>query len=105
MVKKGLTPAEYKALLVKQGGRCAICKRQPGGGMGKRLAIDTDHSTKAVRGLLCHHCNLALGALGDSLPAIRRVVKYLERYHLRTALPTTQLGAIRGYLMEVATAA
>lgn len=51
----GLTAAQYKALLVKQGGRCAICRRPP---KTKRLHIDHAHDeTKRVRGLLCLTCN------------------------------------------------
>lgn len=55
----GITAEEYDALLSAQGGRCAMCKR-PHRGRG-RLAVDHDHATGRVRGLLCFHCNTMLG--------------------------------------------
>jgi hypothetical protein len=77
IIRKGLTPQEYAILLKQQGGLCAICRRPPG---IRRLAIDTDHSNRAVRGLLCTSCNNAIGVLGDTANSVHRAVKYLERY-------------------------
>lgn len=59
----GLTLAEYDARLAEQGRVCAIC-RQPQG-RGWDLAVDHDHATGAVRGLLCGKCNVAPGLLRD----------------------------------------
>jgi len=60
----GLTPEAYTALLDLQGGKCAICRARP---ISKRLAVDHDHATDAVRGLLCSRCNHDLmGAAWDS---------------------------------------
>ena len=50
----GLTVDE--ATKMKQRG-CDIC----GAKLGMELCIDHDHSTGHVRGVLCHHCNLAVG--------------------------------------------
>jgi hypothetical protein len=50
-----LTPDEYDLILDHQGGVCAICGRPPK--PGKRLAVDHDHKTGFVRGLLCFLCN------------------------------------------------
>lgn len=57
----GVTREEYEALLNKQNGVCAIC----GGtnGDGKRLHVDHNHDSNAVRGLLCFVCNTRLGVL------------------------------------------
>jgi hypothetical protein len=76
----GLSPEEYQALYDWQGGRCYICRRQS---RSKRLAVDHDHVTGAVRGLLCpdetRGCNHAiLGNIKD-LAMAQRVVEYLER--------------------------
>lgn len=76
----GLTPEQYQALFDWQGGRCYICRRQS---RSKRLAVDHDHVTGAVRGLLCpdetRGCNHAiLGNIKD-LAMAQRVVEYLER--------------------------
>ena len=53
----GIDPAAWTALLVAQKYRCAICNVVPQGA----LHVDHDHSTGAVRGLLCARCNAGLG--------------------------------------------
>ena len=63
--KIGLTTVEYDKLLMQQGGVCGACRqeetyRTSGGTM--HLAVDHDHDTGVVRGLLCGDCNRALGA-------------------------------------------
>ncbi|PYQ17504.1 MAG: hypothetical protein DMF80_00495 [Acidobacteria bacterium] len=45
-------------MLVDQKERCAICRKACG--TGRRLAVDHDHQTGRVRGLLCFRCNTAL---------------------------------------------
>jgi len=57
-VKFGITAEDYASLLAAQGGVCAICGSPPN---GRALAVDHDHATGAVRGLLCDGCNLGLG--------------------------------------------
>lgn len=75
----------YEAKLAEQGGVCAIC-RQPEVGVAqrsqrpRRLAVDHDHTTGALRGLLCHHCNTALGSFKDSIDLLLAAGEYLERY-------------------------
>lgn len=80
----GLSGDDYEALLRYQGGRCYICRRVP---RTKRLAVDHDHRTGEVRGLLCANnengCNRAVvanleAAVDGGLAAARRAVKYLE---------------------------
>ena len=50
----GLERGEYARMLEAQGGRCAICTRRP---RNRRLAVDHNHETGAIRGLLCYTCN------------------------------------------------
>jgi len=50
-----LTIDEYEQIFVAQGGVCAICKKPP---TKQRLAVDHDHRSKVIRGLLCTWCNL-----------------------------------------------
>lgn len=77
-VEYGITAATYDALFAIQNGRCACCNAQHNAG-GKRLHVDHDHETGAVRGLICGPCNLGIGSLGDNIDGIRRALKYLER--------------------------
>lgn len=72
----GLTAEEYDALLVQQGGRCAICRSRP---KSKRLAVDHNHKTGEVRGLLCSRCNHDLmGSAWDSLNLAAALWHYLN---------------------------
>lgn len=71
----GLKPGEYGKLYLAQGGRCAICGR--GRGISKMLAVDHDHKTGLVRGLVDATCNRILGDLRDDVDAARRLVAYL----------------------------
>lgn len=72
----GLAPGDYERLLALQQGRCAICRRRP---RAKRLAVDHNHGTGKVRGLLCEPCNRrVLGGGHDSLQILRNAVYYLE---------------------------
>jgi hypothetical protein len=52
----GITEEQYDELLQKQGGSCGVCKR-PASQFRNRLAVDHDHHTRAIRGLLCTMCN------------------------------------------------
>lgn len=84
----GIGVREWQAMFEAQGGRCAICR---GEGFLMRahheatLMVDHDHNTGAVRGLLCHNCNRALGLLQDSALIVREAATYLER---ATTIPT-----------------
>lgn len=69
-----ITPEEYEAILQEQGGGCGICGRPPRD--GKRLAVDHDHKTGFVRGLLCFYDNRrVLGA--RSADVIIRTAAYV----------------------------
>lgn len=55
---------------------CENCEQPP----GKRgMHLDHDHDTGAFRGWLCGRCNMGLGALGDSIATIERILAYLRR--------------------------
>lgn len=53
----GITIEEYEKLLAAQGGGCAICGGKSG---DKNLAVDHNHKTGEVRGLLCKRHNSAI---------------------------------------------
>lgn len=54
--------AIHDHLIEHQGNACAICGRP---GQKRRLAVDRDHATGAIRGLLCASCNMMLGNAKD----------------------------------------
>jgi hypothetical protein len=80
----GIDAEEYQRLLTKQMDGCAICGTTIPGGPGKRnplgFAVDHDHKTGKVRGLLCRNCNTGIGLLKDKVSVIRNAVDYVERY-------------------------
>ena len=72
----GVSLAEYDKLHAAQDGVCAICGNPRG---VRSLAIDHDHRTGLIRGLLCWFCNLGLGAFKDDPSLLLSAVQYLER--------------------------
>lgn len=77
--KYGITPQEYDLLLDAQKGVCAVCSGANRERMGRRLHVDHDHASGVVRGLLCTHCNNAIGHAVESPERLRALAAYLER--------------------------
>lgn len=79
----GISLKTYRSMLEAQNGCCAICG-QPGFKMRehhrKTLVVDHCHATGAVRQLLCHNCNRAIGLLQDSPETLRAAATYLEAH-------------------------
>jgi len=72
-----ITTAQYSDLLRKQNYVCAICGRN-GHIKGKpSLAVDHDHRTGKIRGLLCFNCNTGLGKFDDDPKYLLRASQYL----------------------------
>jgi Autographiviridae endonuclease VII len=72
----GICLADYQALLARQGGRCATCRRKPKPKCS--LQVDHCHKTGQVRGLLCNRCNTMLGMGDDDPRRLRAGIAYLE---------------------------
>lgn len=77
LARFGLTIDDYENRLAKQEGACAICGHRPGPD-DRCLAVDHDHETSVVRGLLCHECNMGLGKLGDTVEQLEAALAYLK---------------------------
>lgn len=93
--KYGLEPEQYELMLREQGGVCSICGQNND---GKRLAVDHDHKTKRVRGLLCGNCNNGLGRFQDAAALLRAAADYLEREYTvppQPRLPQTPLPTVK----------
>ena len=74
----GLTPESFIELSAAQGDVCAICGTVNAN--GRRLSIDHNHMTGAIRALLCHPCNVTLGLMKDDPARLRAAADYLDRF-------------------------
>lgn len=78
----GISADRYAEMLTEQKGVCAIC-----GGVnkdGRKLFVDHDHDTTAVRGLLCNLCNRGIGNLRDSIAYLEAAIRYLKEHGARS---------------------
>lgn len=74
--KWGLTEGQYQGLFDAQDHKCALCgaeRRE-----WRALAIDHDHATGLIRGLLCQDCNLGMGQFADDPDLMQKAVDYLR---------------------------
>lgn len=84
-----LTPDDYETLLRAQGGVCYICRQPP---KSRRLAVDHDHHTGLIRGLLCSFCNRAISVFRDNEERLQRAVDYLKNPPATAALGAPRYG-------------
>lgn len=78
--KYGVSVEDYDTMLSEQDGCCAICKTNTPGS-NRRFRIDHCHTSKTVRGLLCHRCNMGLGYFKDNIEVLARAIEYLASYN------------------------
>jgi hypothetical protein len=91
----GIDTSTYRRILARQGGRCAICRNTP---RTIRFAVDHDHKTGAVRGILCKRCNHdLLGGGHDDVEMLFRAIEYLI---FPPAQQTTSARPIRREVIE-----
>ena len=69
---------EYNELFNKQECRCIICNIHQSE-LTRKLAVDHNHKTGKIRGLLCDNCNRAIGLLKDDPEVLERAFKYLSQ--------------------------
>lgn len=75
----GITLDERDAIFEAQGKKCASCGND-NPRHKKGWHVDHDHTTKKVRGILCHHCNISLGHLREDPKLIRALADYIESH-------------------------
>jgi len=75
LAKYGITEDDYEILLASQQGRCGICGKSIFEN-GKLLAVDHDHLTGEIRGLLCSSCNLGIGLM-EKFGFLKKALLYL----------------------------
>lgn len=72
----GITVEQYDEMLATQNGVCAICfESNPD---GSRLAVDHNHTTRVIRGLLCARCNKGVGLLRERSDLLTNAMLYLS---------------------------
>jgi len=93
----GLSLIDYNKMLHAQKEVCAICNQpetHKRNGKLKALAVDHDHKTGAIRGLLCSDCNTGIGKLKDDPEVLRSAIRYLEASRI-TADQTDRADAVQ----------
>lgn len=73
----GVSRAEYSEMVAKQNGVCALCGSPS---PDRALAVDHDHASGGIRGLLCNPCNSGVGMFRDDPELLGRAIAYLERH-------------------------
>lgn len=78
----GLTMEEYAKMLHSQNYVCGICfkKQVAGKNLNGTLAVDHDHKTGKIRGLLCQKCNTALGMFNDEIELFNNAIKWIQTH-------------------------
>lgn len=76
--KYGISLKEYEVLLKIQNNVCAICKSPSN---NKKMAVDHDHKTGKVRGLLCSSCNTSLGGFKDNIQILNAAADYINNHN------------------------
>jgi Recombination endonuclease VII len=74
MKRYGIDIETYERMMEEQNHRCKLCGRQRD--KRKRLAVDHDHATGRVRGLLCTFCNLMVGRIDADQTLASRLQEY-----------------------------
>jgi hypothetical protein len=81
--KFGLTMDEYEEMKRASGGVCEACgdrETKIAKGTLADLAIDHDHVTGEIRGLLCNRCNRILGIAKENMEYLQRAADGLRKY-------------------------
>ena len=68
---------DYQFLQKIQEDKCAICGLEPKPDE-RRLAVDHNHKTDYIRGLLCRGCNVGLGNFKEDVRLLQRAIDYLN---------------------------
>jgi hypothetical protein len=78
-----MTIEDYNSILIKQDYKCAICginqSETPSSKFVKNraFAVDHNHSTGKVRGLLCGKCNMGIGGFNESIVILDKAKQYI----------------------------
>lgn len=83
MKSYGISLDRFNEMLECQDGKCAICgnpetkvdyrTKEP-----RALAVDHNHDTGEIRGLLCSDCNTGIGLLQDNVLLLQKAIEYIS---------------------------
>lgn len=86
--KYGITQFQFTELLRSQDNKCGVCEVElttdnhalSSGAkrLGNEACVDHNHNTGEVRGILCFHCNTALGHIFDNIKTVDKIKEYLN---------------------------
>lgn len=74
----GIGLEQYEQLLEQQNHCCKICQRHSSE-FKRRLAVDHNHFTGEIRGLLCDYCNRRIVGRHRDGDLLRKVADYIEQ--------------------------
>lgn len=77
LLRYGISVEQFNALVADSDGVCEICRKPES--RGRRLSLDHDHQTGAIRGFLCSRCNLLLGNADDDPERLLSAAKHLQQ--------------------------
>jgi hypothetical protein len=83
--KFGITLEQYTEMFKAQNGLCAMCIKPETVNTKSKdtpmwLAVDHDHKTGKVRGLLCFRCNTMLDHFDKDIDKIKAVFAYIKEH-------------------------
>lgn len=79
--KYGVSIDEFNKMIDTQQGKCATCNcvLDLSYGQKSRFAVDHNHETGKVRGVLCNVCNISLGLIRDNVNTLQNMITYLGK--------------------------
>jgi len=75
-----LTAADFLSLFVSQGQGSAICQQSFRSMPKRHLCIDHNHTTGAVRGLLCQGLQSRYRSRKESIQTLQGAIAYLQQH-------------------------
>jgi hypothetical protein len=75
----GITMEQFEQMFISQNGQCAICKKSFEA--RRDVHVDHNHTTKQIRQLLCHHCNVGIGNFRENPEFLVQAVQYLQKWN------------------------
>ena len=96
--KYNIDSVDFDCLWIAFKGKCGICgcdMEMPRNQRGQSLctvAVDHNHATGQIRGLLCNKCNKGLGMFNDDIEHLQKAIKWLEMCNEKTSVNSSNSG-------------